>query len=89
MINFLLQKKTKAEDYQEIIDALIESHPLLKPFLNTGHGTHLMYDESVIAMNVLSELRRQKIPTLCIHDSFIVQERYKAEAEEVMLSMIN
>lgn len=80
---------TKAKDYRKILDKFIEKHPVVESYLNSGSGLYLMYQDSTIAMEVLTQLRRLGIPSLSIHDSFIVQRRYREELSSAMSDSLN
>lgn len=61
---------------QQAIDLFIVAHPQLKPCLFADQGIRLMGKDSRIANAVINRLTREGIPTLCIHDSFIVDATY-------------
>jgi len=50
-----------------------------------GKGLKLQYIDSCIAEKVLMDLMKKDIPTLCVHDSFIVQEQHKVILHDKMM----
>ena len=77
-------KKMKNIELSKLLDAFIEKHPELEPFLCTGKGLELMYLDSCIAESVIEQLTDKSIPVLCVHDSFIVAHDKKNELLRVM-----
>lgn len=70
--------------FNQISSILVNSHPVLGGYLFTGMGVRLQFMDSQIAEFVLDQMTNQKIPTLCIHDSFIVQRSKEQELKEMM-----
>ena len=77
-------KKMKNIELSQLLDAFIEKHPELEPFLCTGKGLELMYLDSRIAESVIEQLTNKSIPVLCVHDSFIVADDQKHELLRAM-----
>ena len=77
-------KKMKNIELSKLLDAFIEKHPELEPFLCTGKGLELMYLDSRIAESVIEQLTEKSIPVLCVHDSFIVVHDKKNELLRAM-----
>ncbi len=77
-------KKMKNIELSQLLDAFIEKHPKLEPFLCTGKGLELMYLDSRIAESVIEQLTDKSIPVLCVHDSFIVADKEKHELLRAM-----
>jgi hypothetical protein len=71
-------------DERSLMKRIIENHTYIKGFFNSGKGLELQYLDSCIAEAVLMHFTKQGITCLCIHDSFIVEKRYKDELGEVM-----
>lgn len=61
-------------------------HKNLQEYFATGIGIKLQYFDSIIAENILKYFTYKNIPCLCVHDSFIVEERYAEELADVMRS---
>ena len=57
-----------------------------KGFFFTGYGMQLMNFESNIAEAVIRHFTYKDIPVLTIHDSYLVEEQYLSELEEVVIS---
>lgn len=66
-------KNLKNEQLQALLNAFVEKYPTLKDALNSGKALDLMNKDSQIANIVIDYFTQQKIPVLCIHDSFIIQ----------------
>lgn len=77
--------KTNAQ-FQELMDAFLETHPLLKNGMFKGVGPKLQRLDSEIADYILYTMAQKGIPVLPVHDSFIVQKRYKNELLDAMKS---
>lgn len=78
-----LRKMTNAE-LSQLLDAFIEKHPKLEPFLCAVKWGELMYLDSRIAESVIEQLTDKSIPVLCVHDSFIVADKEKHELLRAM-----
>jgi hypothetical protein len=78
-----LRKMTNAE-LSQLLEAFIEEHPKLEPFLCAVKWGELMYLDSRIAESVIEQLTDKSIPVLCIHDSFIVADKEKHELLRAM-----
>jgi hypothetical protein len=78
-----LRKMTNAE-LSQLLDAFIEKHPKLEPFLCALKWGELMYLDSRIAESVIEQLTDKSIPVLCVHDSFIVADKQKHELLRAM-----
>ena len=78
-----LRKMTNAE-LSQLLDAFIEKHPKLEPFLCALKWGELMYLDSRIAESVIEQLTDKSIPVLCVHDSFIVADDQKHELLRAM-----
>jgi hypothetical protein len=68
----------------QLLDAFIEKHPKLEPFLCALKWGELMYLDSRIAESVIEQLTDKSIPVLCVHDSFIVADKQKHELLRAM-----
>ncbi|MDQ7815870.1 MAG: hypothetical protein RDU14_02510 [Melioribacteraceae bacterium] len=70
--------------WQNIIDKIVECHPKINKYLFTGYGRNLQKIDSDIAANILKKMTEKDIPSLVIHDSFIVPEQNASELEDAM-----
>lgn len=68
----------------EIIDAFAVKHELISKYLFSGSGVRLQNLDSMIAEKVINHFTRQKIPVLCVHDSFLIQGNKGTELQSVM-----
>ncbi len=71
-------------DERKLMRKIFDTHKAISTYFNSGRGVELQYLDSCIAEAVLMHFTKQGIPCLCVHDSFIVQERYKDELFDVM-----
>ena len=71
-------------DLDDVFQHIDEAHPKIAKYIGSGKGIELQYWDSKIADKVLSTLADKDIPCLPVHDSFIVQRRYKGELDEAM-----
>lgn len=53
-------------------------------WFGTGEGLRLQYEDSVLALRILQFMENQGIPTLPIHDSFIVAEAHEGSLRAAM-----
>ena len=78
-------KKLTNVELSKLLDAFIDEHPDLAPFICTGKGLELMYIDSCIAEHVVAHFTNLGIPILCLHDSFIVPFDHVLELRAVMV----
>ncbi|OPL09443.1 MAG: hypothetical protein AVO38_10985 [delta proteobacterium ML8_D] len=69
-----------------LIEAFKEAHrPISGHFCNgKDTGLRVMNCDAAIALEVVDHFAKQNIPILAIHDSFVVQEQYRAELLKTM-----
>jgi len=60
--------------YGKIIDALADNHPQIGSMFYSEIGHEIAYMESRVTDYVVTVLTKHKIPTLSIHDSFLVSK---------------
>ncbi len=64
--------------------AILQRHPHLATAWNKGLGYRLMYLESVVLMETLTQLCRQNIPALGLHDGLMVAKSQAKQAQDAM-----
>jgi hypothetical protein len=69
---------------KDLIKAFKEFHAPIKKHFFSDSGVDLMHIDSQIAEDILKHFFNKQIHCLCIHDSFIVQEKHKHELYKVM-----
>jgi hypothetical protein len=70
---------------QILFDQFWERHAAVKPLLFQDQiWKQLQFLDSTIGLSVLERLMRHNITCIPIHDSFIVQSRYKNDLEIAM-----
>ncbi len=80
--------RTHGIKVKDLVLAFQESHdPISRYFYSAGGfpiGLELQYLDSQIALRVIDSFNRKSIPVLSIHDSFIVQSKYRDELHRIM-----
>ena len=71
-------------DISDIAPKLMKKHQALKPFFYSGIGPKLQYQDSKIAEKIMLELADKGIPSIPIHDSFIVQAQHEEDLSNAM-----
>jgi len=71
-------------DERKLMQKIFDTHKSISSYFNSGKGVGMQYLDSCIAEAVLMHFTKQGIPCLCVHDSFIVAERYKDELGDTM-----
>lgn len=69
---------------RKLANALTERHEPIKRHFFTGAGLGLMYQDSIIAEEVMLRMIQRGSVMLPVHDSFIVRSSYCEELEEIM-----
>lgn len=74
----------KHKTLKQYCDAFKEAHKAISNRFYTGLGIFLQNIDSAISNRILMHFARKDILVLCIHDSYIIDSRYKDELKEVM-----
>jgi hypothetical protein len=69
--------KERGIDIKQLIMDFAEYHKPIKKYFYSGAGLSLQYIDALIAEMVLNHFTNLKIPVLCVHDSFIIQSKYR------------
>lgn len=80
--------KSLGIDAKHIVYGLQLKHQRINDYHFNDAWKNLMYSESEIAMRVVSHFIKSNKVILTVHDSFIVQTRYKEELENVIIHEI-
>ena len=78
------EKRLKNVELHKILDAFIERHPKLAPYIASDQGIELMRVDGDIVEEVLRLLTDKAIPVLTVHDSFIVQRKHIGDLKAAM-----
>ncbi|MBQ3058810.1 MAG: hypothetical protein IJD16_00635 [Desulfovibrio sp.] len=70
---------------QTLLNAIKWNHLTIEKYFCSGYGVHLQYLDSCIAENIMITLNSRDICCLCIHDSFIVADKYKIVLHDIMM----
>jgi hypothetical protein len=69
----------------DLVDEFLEKHRAIKAYIGSPRvGVKLQAVDSEIMALVLDTLRLQNVPALPVHDSIIIQKKYKIKARDVM-----
>lgn len=68
----------------ELMKMIQRTHKPIEKYFNTGIGVKLQFIDSNIAEAILKHFMNKNVVCLCIHDSFIVEGKYKDELEGLM-----
>ena len=68
-----------------LLETFAKTHTPISKYLNTGIGLRLQNLDSIITEAILTKLTREGVACLPVHDSYIVEERYK----ELLLEKMN
>lgn len=68
----------------DLIDKFCKNHDQVSHLFFKNMGNQLMRDDARIALDVIKNFSNDRIPILAIHDSFIVQEKYRERLKQVM-----
>jgi len=74
----------EGRDIKELTGMIANTHKRIDKYFYTGIGINYQFKDSRIAENILKHFTKQKVVCLCIHDSFIVEQKYIDELVEVM-----
>jgi hypothetical protein len=79
-------KEIRIKKAKPLIDDFKKAHqPISHYFCKPDEtGLRIMNLDAKIALDIVNHFVKQNIPILAIHDSFIVQNRYADELNEVM-----
>tara|TARA_Y100000593_G_scaffold83282_1_gene156827 strand:- start:2934 stop:4430 length:1497 start_codon:yes stop_codon:yes gene_type:complete len=68
-------KKEKL-DLEKLIEDFADYHKPIRQYFYSGKGVSLQYIDSLVAEKLINHFTKLNIPILCIHDSFIIQNKY-------------
>jgi hypothetical protein len=77
-------RKIKEEQAREVIEAALKAHAPIKDYICSGVGTGLQRIDSELALNIITQCKKQGIVALPIHDSFIVPVGAKKQLQAIM-----
>ncbi len=81
---YLLLRKHGLTVKGDLIPMFKEAHKPISKYFCTGVGLKAMNTDSKIALDVITDFANDSIPILAIHDTFIVQHKYKRRLRKVM-----
>jgi len=65
-------------------DNWLNTHPKISKYFNSDIGIKLQNYDSKISSRIIKHFTKKTIPILVVHDSFIINEEYKEQLEEIM-----
>jgi hypothetical protein len=69
---------------ESMLEELKKHHKPIEEFINKSTGLALQKIDSTIAETVIKNMTVKQIPVLCVHDSFLCQERHAHQVHEAM-----
>jgi len=75
---------TSYEPLREILNALKAKHSRIAAYIASGEGIKLQYQDAQIALTIIEEHTKLRIPILSVHDSFISTALYAPFLRERM-----
>jgi len=75
---------SKKLDLNDILDKFVSTHAPIKEYFFSGKGIELQHADSRIAEMVVNHCTRHHIPVLCIHDSFVIEQKHKELLQNIM-----
>ncbi|MBL1123907.1 MAG: hypothetical protein D8M26_13615 [Ignavibacteriae bacterium] len=69
----------------DLIKAIRKVHKPIEDYFGSNDGKNKQYKDSIIAMRIMKYFMKKKIACLCVHDSFIVEEKCCDELYQVMI----
>lgn len=73
-------------DAWDLTRMIHKAHKPIEKYFKTSIGVEIQYEDSELARRILTHFMKKRIACLCVHDSFLVQEKYKDELYEVMMN---
>jgi hypothetical protein len=73
------------EPFSQYLASFTQRLAAIQQWFGSGEGIKLQYEDSLLALRVLQAMERLGIPTLPIHDSFIVAEAHERELRAAMV----
>lgn len=83
--NYFIQPNNKNYNSTDIINIIYKYYPWFKKYFFNEYGLILQNKESFLAECIIFYFIQKNIPILCIHDSFIVEKKYKQILKKIML----
>lgn len=76
--------KTKEKEVESLMNSFEDFHTPIKKYLYSNIGIELQFKESEIMLGILKYMTNNNIIALSVHDSVIIQQKYKEELVQVM-----
>ena len=71
-------------DFEEILNQAAQRHRNIRACFYRGAGIKLQNIESKMALEIVMHFLKKGVPVLPVHDSFVVDRKYRAEIEAYM-----
>ena len=68
----------------EVIQAFTSKHEPIRKYLCAGVGLELQNLDSMVAESTINHFNQLGIPILCIHDSFLIENKHSNDLVQVM-----
>lgn len=76
-------------ELEVILKIFADKHNGIRKYFYSSFGAHLYKYDSTVAEGVINHFTTKGVPVLCIHDSFIIELKYKEELTAVMQDSFN
>lgn len=73
-------------DEWDLTKMIRKAHKPIGKYFRSKIGVKIQYEDSELARSILTHFMKKGIACLCVHDSFLVQEKYKDELFELMMN---
>lgn len=80
----LLQMPNGKPSAEHVLEAFRSAHEPIRKSFSTGCGLHLQNLDAAMALAILEDLTKAEIPTLPVHDSFIVPKGSERKLRQAM-----
>lgn len=72
------------ENWSAFLKFMQDSYPQFEKYFGSGIGVKLQYKDSQVAEAIMLSFAQKGIACLCVHDSFIVEDKYESLLKETM-----
>lgn len=73
-------------DGWDLVRMIHKAHKPIEKYFKSNIGVEIQYEDAELARSILTHFMKKRIACLCVHDSFLVQDKYKDELYTIMMS---
>ena len=74
-------------NFSKIVDDAAKRHSEIRSYFYRGSGIRLQNIESAMALEITHSFAERDIPVLPVHDSFIIEQKYRTQLVQMMQSV--